>query len=67
MGERRIAYKVLWRNLREGDQFEDPGIGRIVLRHNSRKWYGGAWTGLMVQDEDSWRSLGNVVMNLQVT
>ena len=56
-----------WRNLREGDHLEDSGIdGRIILRQNSWKWDGGAWTGLMAQDKDSWRSLVNVVMNLLV-
>ena len=56
-----------WRNLREGDHLEDPSIdGRIILSWNSRKLHGGAWTGLMAQDRDSWWYLLNVVMNLQV-
>jgi hypothetical protein len=56
-----------WGNLREGDHLKDPGIdGRIILRQNSRKWDGGAWTGLMAQDRDSWLSLVKVVLNLQV-
>ena len=56
-----------WRNLREGDHLEDPGIdGKTILRWNSCNWDGGAWTGLMAQDKDSMLSLGNVVMNLQV-
>ena len=40
-----------WRNLREGDHLEDPGIdGRKILRWDSRKWD----EGLMAQDRDSW-------------
>ena len=55
-----------WRNLREGDHLEDPGLdGMTILRRNSWKWDGGAWTGLMAQDKDSLQSLGNVVTNLQ--
>jgi hypothetical protein len=37
-----------WENLRERDNFEDPGIdGRIILRWIFRKWYVTAWTGSM--------------------
>ena len=46
---------------------EDPGIDvRIILRWIFRKWVGVMnWIGL-AQDRDRWRSLVNVVMNLQV-
>jgi hypothetical protein len=55
------------RNLKEGEHLEDPGInGRIILGWNSRKCDGEAWTGLMAQDMDSWRSFVYVIMNLQV-
>ena len=47
MGDRRGAYRVLGRDLRERDHFKDPGInGRIILRWIFRKW-DGAWTGLI--------------------
>ena len=37
-----------WRNLRERDHLEDPGIdGRIIIRWNFRKWDMGLWTGLI--------------------
>jgi hypothetical protein len=33
MGEKRGAYGIWWRNLRETDHLEDPCIdGRIILR-----------------------------------
>jgi len=42
-----------WGNLRERDQWGDPGIdGRIILRWFLRKWYVGLWTG------SSWLRIG---------
>jgi len=36
---------VWWRNLRERDHFEDPGVDeRIISRWIFRKWDVGAWT-----------------------
>ena len=33
---------LLWRNLRENDNFEGPGVnGRIILKLIFRKWYEG--------------------------
>jgi hypothetical protein len=40
-GERSGVYRVWWRNLREGDHLEDPGVdGRIIFRGIFRKWVG---------------------------
>jgi hypothetical protein len=37
-----------WKNLRERDQWGDPGIdGRIILRQIFRKWDVGVLTGLI--------------------
>jgi hypothetical protein len=44
-----------WRNLRERDHFENPGIdGRIALRLNFRKWDVRVWTELI------WLRIGTV-------
>ena len=46
--ERRGVTGFWYGNLRERDHLEDPGIdGRIILRWIFRKWYVGAWTGLI--------------------
>jgi hypothetical protein len=35
----KVYAGFLWRNLREGDHLEDPGVdGRIMLRWIFRKW-----------------------------
>jgi hypothetical protein len=35
-----------WENLRERDQWVDPGIdGRIIIRQIFRKWDVGVWSG----------------------
>jgi len=56
-----------WRNLRERDHLEDPGVdGRIILRWIFRKWYGGMdWIDL-AQDRDRLQALVSAVMNLRV-
>ena len=39
MGERRVVYRVLVGNLREGNRLEEAGVdGRIILRWIFRRW-----------------------------
>jgi hypothetical protein len=39
MGRGEVYTRFWWGNLREGDNFEDPGVdGRIILIWMFRKW-----------------------------
>jgi hypothetical protein len=41
MGREEVYTEFWWGNLREGDNFEDPGVdGRVILRWIFRKWNG---------------------------
>jgi hypothetical protein len=47
IGEGRGVYKILVSNLREREQWGDPGVDRrIILRRIFRKWDVGVWTEL---------------------
>jgi hypothetical protein len=46
-GRGEVCTGFWWENLRERDQWGDPGVdGRIILRRILRKWDVGVWTGL---------------------
>jgi hypothetical protein len=58
-----------WRNLRERDRLEDPGVrGRIILRWILRKldWGGGMDWIELAQNKNRWWALMKTVMNLWV-
>jgi hypothetical protein len=46
MGERRVAYRFWWGNLRERDHLEHPGVdGNIIVQWIFRQWNGDMdWT-----------------------
>ena len=45
-GRREVYTGFWWRNLRDRDHLEDPGVdGKIILRLIFRKWDVGTWTG----------------------
>jgi hypothetical protein len=48
MGEGRGAYRILVGRPEGRKHLEDPGVDRrIILKWILKKWYGGAWTGLI--------------------
>jgi hypothetical protein len=56
-----------WRNLRERDHLEDPGLdGKIILRWIFRKWFGGMDWIELARERDRWRVLVNAIMNFPV-
>jgi hypothetical protein len=70
MGYRRDENSsFLWRNLRERDHLEDPGVdGRIILRWIFRKRdVGGLEWIELAQDRDRWEAVVNAVTNLRVS
>jgi hypothetical protein len=59
MVEGRGVYRFWWENLRERDDWGDPGLdGRRILRLIFRKWDVGVWTGL------NWLRIDTVGMHL---
>ena len=52
--------------LKEGDRFEDTGIGgRIILKWFLKKWSG--WYGVcLAEDRNKWRALLKMVVELRV-
>jgi hypothetical protein len=58
-----------WGNLKERDQWGDPGIdGKIILRWILKKWDVGVWMDWieLAQDRDRWQALVNAIMNFRV-
>jgi hypothetical protein len=46
MGRGEVCTGIWWGNLRERDQWGDPGaVGKIILRWIFRHWDVGVWTG----------------------
>jgi hypothetical protein len=46
MGRREVNAGILWRNLKERDHLEVPGVDKmIILRWNIRKLDVGVWSG----------------------
>jgi hypothetical protein len=53
-----------WKNLRERDNWGNPGVDeRIILRRLFKKWDGCMGWIELAQDRERWRELVKAVMN----
>jgi len=60
MGRGEVYTEFWWKNLRERDYLEDPGVdGSIVLRRISRKWDGTGLIWLKIGKLGSMYECGN--------
>jgi hypothetical protein len=66
MGEKIFVLGFWWGNLRERDQWGDPGVGGRILGWIFRKRDVRVWTGLDWLRRDRWRAIVNTVINLRV-
>jgi hypothetical protein len=67
-GRKEVHTAFWWRNLREGDHFEDPGVnGRIILKQIFYKWDGRMDWFDLIQNTDRWRALVKAVLNIRVS
>jgi hypothetical protein len=56
-----------WGNLRKGDYFENLGVdGRIILKWNFVRWYGGICSISLADVRDSWPAVVIAVVNVRV-
>jgi hypothetical protein len=68
MGEKRIAYRLLWESQRERDHWEDQDVGdvdNIRMDLGEVGWGEVDWIGL-AQDRNRWRAVVNSVLSLRV-
>jgi hypothetical protein len=60
-GRGEVHTEFWWRNMRERDRLEDPGVyGKIILRWVFDKW------DVEAQNREKRRALVNAVMNFRV-
>jgi hypothetical protein len=65
-GRWEVATWLLWRNLRERDHLQDPGVGGgNNIKMICKKCDGETWTRHLAEARDRWRALVNAVMNLR--
>jgi hypothetical protein len=67
MWDTEVNTRFWWRNLREGDHLEDPGVdGWTIIKWILERWDGGKDWIDVAQGRDRWWTLVNAVMNIRV-